>query len=799
MSMVRALGRTSIRNNHHRLFMTGAASVLRIDSREKLENVLKTVNEQSLQPASIAFDFDHQAEWKEIIAQVGAHFPSLEHLSFDKQGIFVQVLDEIALFTSLKSFSLHWSDIGFNKFFAHLPASLESLNLSGTKAISNHEVNEFADLLNRLKNLRILDLSETQVHQIPRLLEPNPNLQQLILHHHMFDNPNYFLDECDLENIILNFPNLRKLNIIDCPSIDINEPLVKKMIEAMAAIDDFELQADEAILHYFQHCRDVHGFERHHDLFQVSSKLQDLAGPGATFLLKQLQMSLEEVVKLHDENIGKFHALTAGWSVRFMAEKILSFAEMSALYDQYGFQFENLVDHNTYSLVTEMHIPFARLLALQERNPDYLAGMLPFLARDGKTADMLAAEIDMVLEEPEGHITYKELSHPNSNVKSFVLANVNGIELTGLDMVNILKSLPALQNLELKTHVELRDMPNDIEMAKAAIEAYYLSHPQFRLRVWDDTLTRTLADRAEGLRFYVGESVSLQTLHALEQADAKRFACLLNEPVRTFMTVLSLDFNQLMQLYDELAEGLEKLATAYVHIFVIEGILTLEEAVTLYVTKPDRFDQLLTYESYELIKTYGLSWRDLNQIYARNPDDLRQLQRLAGSCHGGLLETTAEIHAQRKMMLPEPKQNNKMGFFTSLSLPFAKRISIEEQAELMAQWFYSVIEQKIHHQPLSDAQKNVFIASLKEGIRFELIQHAKLGVKGPGPYYISWSDKLISRALEDGQIAIDNHRHLDMYAFVDKDGHATYQLGDDNGSCWDYINRQQTALPEWKM
>jgi len=818
----------------------GIDNAIRVTSLKEWDALIQDVRTGIKTVDAITFgsDFKKTVNWETVLTSLSTYIPNLQYLSLSQQNIFAEDLRCLSQLQHLKELSLYWSNItNNNKFFSQLPATLESLDFSRTRVCMNNDADELKKLLERLTHLKSLNLASTQLNTFPRLTKPHESLTTLELYHHDWGNPNMNLDAEDLKNIFINFPNLKSLNIIACRSIGIRNPKVVELINRFAEIEGSSLYADGEITYYFNQCKNIIYIKKHFNfsedqfnlLLKDFYKIEELASPAVKFLLEKAGRTPQEIIQLYERNLKTFVLLNEPGVLCYIEKNYLSYDELIQLCDKHGRSLLTLMNFDSLYLMNEKQVPFTSLLALFEKNPRYLAGMISFSSRYDKTKEMIEAEIAMLLSSNgEDKAVFKKLDKQNYEMKSFILDNKNGMILSGNDIANILYNFPALESLDMRLHVQLSGPEKDTLIAKKALEDYCLTHPNFTLTTSSYDMSE-LYRRACGIKFYVQTcGVPIQELYELEKQHPEQFNVLMYADVQHLMTALSLNFTELSVLYLTYQYRLITFGSYEVREFLEDKLLSFKELTDLYNENHEKFNKLINYRIHDLMKDHGVTWDKINQIYAKDPNAFNEFcvfdtkEMVYENIHKLLhidkvekLETqvkTLTITDESKLNEPglerDKKQlstaDNIVGLFYNTKLRFHK-----DQADLAAKWYLSIVEKKIPNiyqqrgftskkmeLALTFEQKLQFVESLSKNLWFRLSQDVSLNIKGQNSLYLNWSNDYITQALKDAKIDIDNSKQLNIFAFIGHKGKTSYQLGDEVGSCKDYLEKAEQNLSE---
>lgn len=792
----------------------------------------------------------------QAIKDIAVHFPNLYRLAPQLGLIPIDVLKELKSFKHLKSLSLYWSGLGREHFFEYIPKTIENLDLSRTVACRMHSTEELKELLERLTHLKSLNLAETDLPSFPKLSRPNLKLKKLELFHHTIYEHNKRLTGEDLENIAGNFPNLKELNIIACDAIDINDTRTKKAIESLASREDFSLFANESVLDYFYYCKSITYLKSVHGLSEATIQglieqhpewIKLLTSNNAKSLLTNKQYTLDQLMELLTKNEELFKTLTYSKAFHFVAKEIISFEELTRLYALYGEDINMLLNWQTSYLILGNHLTVPKLLELYELHGkaiEYLLGwdvsyimeenklsfkmilkafefdpallkkISSFSNRYKKTAENLSAEIEMLTHQSSDSAAYKRLDQQDTSLKTLKLNYISdAYALNAKGLENILFNFPKLDELSLDDGLSHFKFSSKERAALLTIfDEYLITNPDFSLgcSLWSgksDILK--LFSKAVATSFYVkNKGISHEDLVLLRTQERRMFSKLAKLEALKFSNVVDYDFAAMVALFKAHPAGFKHLTSYEVQEIIKNNWMTMDEICKCYDTNPKKFKALMNYSIIEMINEKYLTWAEINQIFDKdekrfkklcelysgkyvNPDVKQAFQKLKDRILSVENEKTAE-HVEED---PSKYKPSAMGFFANVQVAFTKY-----QARLAAEWYYEVLESgliaRLHKKTivLNEAKKEVFINTLEKGLWDLLSTDLTLSIKGQSPFYLNWSNPLISEALKQADIPLDNTKtSFLIFVFIGQYDSTTYQLGDDVGDCENYLGYTQSS------
>lgn len=797
-----------------------------ISNLEELDAVIKAFSKEEAQQLDIAIKCELRKKeqrvsyWNKVFDSLAAHLPNLHGLSMTTEGIPAPCLSKLAGFTELKSLSFYWTGIEEQNFFDYVPDTVEHLDLSRSNSCRIHTAEQFKKMLERLTHLKKLDLAETDLASFPKMELQNKELIELELFHHTIWEPNQHLTVSDLENIIHNFPNLKKLNIIDCKGIDINDPKTQELINELADRKDFQLHSSKGISDCFALRRHYADLVAHYPLTQKQaehlcekhpSRFELLSSYYALHLLEH-GATPEELMSIASKDEPLLKALTSVYPYHFLHDNIVTYHQLKKLIGKNPENWELLFNFGVKELITTNNVSFTSVEKLFHTHPKILYAMGDkFFNRYEQSKEILELQIAMlVAPKSADKALFKKLPHPNPNIKTLSLQELpKEYYYCAKDIENILYNFPNLDSLKISSHIRFDSSANAQAALKQVLEAHCRKHPEFELNTgWNREMGKIYSQIRTKIKYTTESLATKKQLDRLEKAKPELFHALMETHLPDFIKAVSWKFRRMMVLYKKYPQDFATLTSTIVHDLVTAGKLNFAQGLALFVNNKEKFAQLTSYSLAQLMIETDLSWDELSEIYDNKPDMFKKLTELAKSYT--ISDKQASIDKLRKQnSVADTKEESSedesetntfslksFGFFADIKNAFNR-----EQATVVAEWFYSIIEdntisdiycglnyvKKPLQLQLDDDKKAVFIKTLSDSLWNILENDLSWSIKGQSPLYVYWKSDLITQALAKADIPIDNNNDLLIIAFIGQNNLATYQLGSKVGECDEYV------------
>lgn len=730
-----------------------------LETEQELNDIIEKHKDTAGEGLSLAFSREWSEQYRKspqisikAMKDIATHLPRITQLSPNFGLIPEEALESLGTLKHLKSLSLYWSVLmrDSKPFFKYFPESLVSLDLSRTLACRINGPEELKKLLERLPNLKRLNLAETDLQQFPRLSAPNAKLKSLELFHHTIYEHNRHLTGRDLENIVFNFPNLERLNIICCDGILISDPVTKKAIESLASREGFILSADSPIYEYFSYCKSVNYLKSTGGLSDLELQTMMEQHPqwvsllsSARSLVDNHHYTLQQLMELLAENEALFKKLIHSKAFHFVEKGIISFAELRQFHGLYGEDIDklfnaqtsylflknhltvqkllelykkhnkavfSLLSHDTSILINENGLAFNLILKLFEFAPALLTIMNQFSHRYDNPAEQMAAVIDMLTQPSSDVTTYKRLEKPNTSLtrlKLYFLSKEFPLGAKGLE--NVLLNFPNLKELILNDRIcNFQVSPEERDRLIILFEEYLRVNPDFKLFNADHTVLAVFYE-AQAMAFYSqNKGISHAGLTVERRSNPELFSELALPRVRQFSDLVGYSFADMVALFHH-PEQFRKLTSYDVQTVLENKWMSFSEICLCFDKNPEKFKALMDYSVAKLVNEHYVTWDEINRIFDKNPQTVTELESLCYSVSydpdakvkieqlknkvlsEGYENEAAKAETESTAITPEVIANAlRMGIFANTKVAFTPN-----QARLAAEFYYELIESRL--------------------------------------------------------------------------------------------------------